>query len=214
MSSASSARIFLTLWPHGPVGYMTSCIPKIFLASSTASSGVFASLTPPPLPRPPAWTCALMTARPPNSFAIRPASSGESVTRPRGVATPNPRRISLAWYSCIFMAVGESIRAKRRLSMMKLTHIVVVLLAVAGPVGALAAEEAPVAAGPAPLPAAVAALLTKDVAAELKAGDLAALESRFDDELKAALPDAKLRAFWLGVIGRGGLLKSCAEART
>jgi dienelactone hydrolase len=98
--------------------------------------------------------------------------------------------------------------------MMKLTHIVVVLLVVAGPVGALAAEEAPVTAGPAPLPAAVAALLTKDVAAELKAGDLAALESRFDDELKAALPDAKLRAFWLGVIGRGGLLKSCAEART
>ena len=50
---------------------------------------------------------------------------------------------------------------------MKLTHIVVVLLAVAGPVGALAAEEAPVTAGPAPLPAAVAALLTKDVAAEV-----------------------------------------------
>src|SRR5450830_530703 len=99
-------------------------MPMIFLASSTASSGVFASLTPPPLPRPPAWTCALTTARPPNSFAIRPASSGESVTRPRGVATPNPRRISLAWYSCIFMAVGESSRGKRRLSMMKLTHIV------------------------------------------------------------------------------------------
>jgi uncharacterized protein len=98
--------------------------------------------------------------------------------------------------------------------MMKLTHIVVVLLSVTGPVGARSAEEAPVAAGAASLPAAVAASLTKDVAAELKAGDLAALESRFDDELKAALPDAKLRAFWLGVIGRGGLLKSCAEPRT
>ncbi|MCM3875345.1 MAG: alpha/beta fold hydrolase, partial [Thermoanaerobaculia bacterium] len=47
-----------------------------------------------------------------------------------------------------------------------------------------------------------------------KAGDFTALESRFDAELKAALPDAKLRAFWRGVIGKGGLLKSCAEPRT
>jgi dienelactone hydrolase len=98
--------------------------------------------------------------------------------------------------------------------MMKLIHIAVVLLAVAGPAGIRAAEEAPVGAGAAPLPAAVAAMLTKDVAAELKAGDLAALESRFDAELKAALPEAKLRAFWLGVLGKGGLLKSCAEPRT
>jgi dienelactone hydrolase len=97
--------------------------------------------------------------------------------------------------------------------MMKLIHIVV-LAAVAGSTGAGASEEASPAAGAAPLPAAVATALAKDVAAELKAGDLAALESRFDDELKAALPDAKLRSFWLGVIGRGGLLKSCAEPRT
>lgn len=98
--------------------------------------------------------------------------------------------------------------------MMKLIHIVVALLAVAGSGGAWTPEEAPSTPGTAPLPAAVAATLAKDVAAELKAGDFAALESRFDAELKAALPDAKLRAFWLGVIGRGGLLKSCAEPRT
>src|ERR1019366_2425828 len=124
MSSASSTRTFLTFWPCDPVWCVMSCMPMILLASSTASSGVFASLTPPPFPRPPAWICAFTTARPPNSFAMRPASSGESVTRPRGVATPNPRRISLAWYSCIFMATGEVSRGKRRRSMMKLIHMV------------------------------------------------------------------------------------------
>ncbi len=99
--------------------------------------------------------------------------------------------------------------------MMKLIHIVAVAaLAAASPAGAGTPEEAPSAPGVAPLPAAVAAALAKDVAAELRVGDLAALESRFDDELKVALPDAKLRTFWLGVIGKGGLLKSCAEPRT
>ena len=97
--------------------------------------------------------------------------------------------------------------------MMKLFHFVV-LLSMAGRAGAEALEEGPASAESAPLPAPVATLLTKDVAAELKAGDLLALESRFDDELKAALPDSKLRALWLGVIGRGGLLESCAEPRT
>jgi fermentation-respiration switch protein FrsA (DUF1100 family) len=103
--------------------------------------------------------------------------------------------------------------------MMKLIHIVVALLAVAvparaGPGGATPGEETPVAVSDVPLPPAVAILLTKDVAAELRAGDLAALESRFDDELKLALPHAKLRAFWQGVIGGGGRLESCAEPRT
>ena len=98
--------------------------------------------------------------------------------------------------------------------MMKLIHVVAATaLAVAGPAGAAGkAEEAP--SDPGPLPAAVATALTKDIVAELKAGDLAALESRFDGELKTALPDAKLRGYWLGVIGKGGPLKSCAEPRT
>jgi dienelactone hydrolase len=97
---------------------------------------------------------------------------------------------------------------------MRLIHFFVVPLALAGLVGAQAAGQAPVAGGTAPLPAAVATVLTKDVAVELKAGDFAALESRFDDELKAALPEAKLRGFWLDVLGKGGPLKSCAEPRT
>ncbi|MDL2718953.1 MAG: alpha/beta fold hydrolase [Acidobacteriota bacterium] len=102
---------------------------------------------------------------------------------------------------------------------MKLIHIAAVaVLAVAGLAapGLVAAagtpEEAPSSLGP--LPAAVAKALAKDVAAELKTGDLAALESRFDDAMKAALPDAKLRRFWLGVIAKGGPLESCAEPRS
>lgn len=97
--------------------------------------------------------------------------------------------------------------------MMKLIHIAAVVLAVADP-AAGGMPESPSVPGAAPLPAAVATSLTKDVAAELKAGDLAALQSRFDEALRAALPDAKLRAYWLDVIGRGGLLKACAEPRT
>src|SRR5271169_5423786 len=214
MSSASSTRIFLTFWPCGPVCCVTSCIPRILRARASASSGLFASLTPPPLPRPPAWICALTTARPPNSLAIRPASSGESVTWPRGVATPNPRRISLAWYSCIFMATGKGIRRKTARSMMKLPHLLVFALAVPGPLAALAVVKAP--SGDvevAPLPADAAASLVREIVAELKAEDLVALQSRFDEPLKAALPDEKLRGFWAGVGAKGGRLKSCAEPR-
>src|SRR5690242_4066409 len=82
-------------------------MPRIFLASSPASSGDFASLTPPPLPRPPAWICALTTLIffPPaiSSRAAATASSLEWTSLPRGTATPYPRRISFAWYSWIFM---------------------------------------------------------------------------------------------------------------
>lgn len=99
-------------------------------------------------------------------------------------------------------------------SMMRLIHFFAGLLAAAGLSGALAAGQAPVAGGTEPLPAAVAASLAKDVAAELKAGDLTALESRFDEGLKAALTEAKLRGYWLGVLGKAGPLESCAEPRT
>ena len=70
MSAAASTSTFLTLRPSGPVWCVTSCMPMIALAASKASSGVFASLTPPPLPRPPAWIWAFTTALPPRSFAI------------------------------------------------------------------------------------------------------------------------------------------------
>ena len=64
--------------------------------AARASSGDLASLTPPPLPRPPAWIWALTTHRPPSSSQIFAASSALSVTLPLGVATPYRRRISLA----------------------------------------------------------------------------------------------------------------------
>ncbi|HEX7616167.1 MAG TPA: alpha/beta fold hydrolase [Thermoanaerobaculia bacterium] len=98
---------------------------------------------------------------------------------------------------------------------MKLIHIVAVLtLVVASPAGAGTPAEAPSVPRGAPLPAAVATLLTKDIVTELKAGDFAAVESRFDDELSTALPDAKLRSYWRDATGRAGPLKSCAEPRT
>ena len=76
MSSASSTRTFRRSRPSGPVWCVTSVMPMIVFASCSASSGSFASLTPPPLPRPPAWICALTTARPPSRLAISRASVG------------------------------------------------------------------------------------------------------------------------------------------
>ena len=58
--------------PPGPVWGVTSVMPRIVFASAHASSGSFASFTPPPLPRPPAWICALTTARPPSRLRDLP----------------------------------------------------------------------------------------------------------------------------------------------
>src|SRR5213594_242617 len=81
-------------------------MPRIFEACSRTCSTDLASLTPPPLPRPPAWICAFTThTLPPSSRAAATASSTEKQGTPRGVATPYLRRISLAWYSWIFMLV-------------------------------------------------------------------------------------------------------------
>jgi fermentation-respiration switch protein FrsA (DUF1100 family) len=98
--------------------------------------------------------------------------------------------------------------------MMKLPHILACALAVPGPLAAQAPVKTP--AGFVELqllPANAAALLVKAIVAELKAEDLVALQSRFDDQLKAELPDERLRGFWLGVGAKGGRLKSCAEPR-
>ncbi|HQQ75821.1 MAG TPA: alpha/beta fold hydrolase [Thermoanaerobaculia bacterium] len=64
------------------------------------------------------------------------------------------------------------------------------------------------------LPAAAAADVARQVASELKLGDFAALESRFDERMKAALPDAALRVFWADTLKRAGALRGCAEPRT
>ena len=93
--------------PSGPRGRSgasrAACRGSAWRASRTSSSD-FATLTPPPLPRPPAWICAFTTQTlPPSCFAASTASSTLKQAKPRGVATPYLRKISLPWYSWIFM---------------------------------------------------------------------------------------------------------------
>src|SRR5690606_23304388 len=91
-------------WPSGPVWWVLSIMPSISEASALASAGLLASFTPPPLPRPPAWICALTTVTEvPSSRAAASASSGVFATMPRGVGTPYFRKSSLPWYSWIFI---------------------------------------------------------------------------------------------------------------
>src|SRR5213083_433481 len=61
MSRPSSMSRRLTMRPVGPVCGVTSFIPRMWPAMSAASSAERASFTPPALPRPPAWICALTT---------------------------------------------------------------------------------------------------------------------------------------------------------
>src|SRR5437763_247555 len=103
MSAPSSISSRRTFCPCGPVWCVTSCMPRILPANSRTSSIDFASLTPPPLPRPPAWICAFTTQTlPPIACAALTASSTEKAGMPRGVGMPKRRRISLPWYSWIF----------------------------------------------------------------------------------------------------------------
>ncbi|MGZ5381727.1 MAG: alpha/beta fold hydrolase [Thermoanaerobaculia bacterium] len=97
---------------------------------------------------------------------------------------------------------------------MKLPHILAFALAVPGPLAAQAPVKTPDnVVELAPLPAGAAASLVEGIVAELKADDLVALQSRFDESLKAELTNEKLRGFWAGVGAKGGRLKSCAEPR-
>ena len=104
MSAPSSIRSRRTFWPCGPVWCVTSCMPRICFARARTSSSDLATFTPPPLPRPPAWICAFTTQTlPPSFFAAASASSTLKQANPRGVGTPYLRKISLPWYSWIFM---------------------------------------------------------------------------------------------------------------
>src|SRR5688572_14234866 len=104
MSAPSSISRRRTFCPPGPVWWVSSCIPRIFFERLLTSSMLFATLTPPPLPRPPAWICALTTQTlPPSFFAASTASSTLKAGKPRGVGSPNLRKISLPWYSWIFI---------------------------------------------------------------------------------------------------------------
>src|SRR5687767_1705895 len=79
-------------------------MPRIFSASCFTSAGDLATLTPPPLPLPPAWICAFTTQTLPPSFcAAATASSTQKHGTPFGVGTPNLRNNSFPWYSWIFI---------------------------------------------------------------------------------------------------------------
>src|SRR4026209_1211700 len=84
-------------------------MPSSSSAWRRTSAADHASRTPPPLPRPPAWICALTThTLPPSCFAAATASSTEKQAMPLGVGTPNFLKISFPWYSCIFIVVLSS----------------------------------------------------------------------------------------------------------
>ena len=74
----------------------------MLFAIDSQSSTVFASLTPPPLPRPPAWICAFTTTGKPRPFPASTASSTVYATLPFGTGTPYWARTPLPWYSWIF----------------------------------------------------------------------------------------------------------------
>src|ERR1051325_5991886 len=84
-------------------------MPRIFWAVSRAAAAPLTTFTPPPLPRPPAWICALTTTNSLSvsaisAFAAASASSMLNAGRPLGTGTPSFLRISFAWYSWIFTA--------------------------------------------------------------------------------------------------------------
>src|SRR5215469_8153489 len=96
MSLASVTRTWRTTWP-------LMSRPSICSAAAWASSGPLASLTPPALPRPPVFTCALTTTwgvpAAANSAAISRAPAGSRATRPGVTSTPYFANSSFAWYS-------------------------------------------------------------------------------------------------------------------
>ena len=93
MALASSTSTLWTVWP-------LMSMPRIGRAFSSASAGESATLTPPALPRPPAFTCALTTTRAvpaaANSSAIARASSGVVAILPVGTGTPYSAKSSFA----------------------------------------------------------------------------------------------------------------------
>src|SRR6476659_6169731 len=94
---------FTTL-PFGPVWCVTRVDPSRRFASFSTSSIDFTTLTPPALPRPPAWICALTTQTgPPSSCAALMASSAEKAGSPCATGTPNFARTAFAWYSWMFI---------------------------------------------------------------------------------------------------------------
>src|SRR6478609_7566065 len=86
-----------------------SCMPRIFSATPRASfAPPFTTFTPPPLPRPPAWICALTTTTgaPVSVMILVAACSASSTVKqgmPFGTAMPYFANSCLPWYSWIFI---------------------------------------------------------------------------------------------------------------
>src|SRR5574337_1708574 len=83
-------------------------VPSMPLAAAWTSSRLLQNLTPPALPPPPAWICALtIHCEPPSALAASTAASGELAILPGGTAIPYCANSSLAWYSWKFIRYLE-----------------------------------------------------------------------------------------------------------
>ena len=107
---AIDGETFLDQEPRHPLAVGTGLIRHERLADQLARDLLrlvrtdLATLTPPALPRPPAWICALTTTtRVPSRLAMS-ANFLRRKAPPRraGPGTPYFARIALAWYSWIF----------------------------------------------------------------------------------------------------------------
>src|SRR5512133_4372811 len=74
-------------------------MPRIASAAARASSSSWATLMPPAFPRPPIFTCALMTHGKPISLAAATASSTVRAWRPSGTGMSWRAKSCLPWYS-------------------------------------------------------------------------------------------------------------------
>src|SRR5215467_12442078 len=88
-------------------------MPKICFTAASASARDFATLTPPPLPRPPAWICAFTTTTSVPAccwtFGIAAIASSTLIAgMPIGTGTPYFWNNCLPWYSWIFTSAGVS----------------------------------------------------------------------------------------------------------
>src|SRR6478609_247306 len=102
-----------TVWP-------LMSMPRISPARCSASSAERAILTPPALPRPPVFTCALTTTTPvaPSApsrvSAAARASEGVVATIPPRTGTPCRSKMSRAWYSNRSTCCGPSLALRSR----------------------------------------------------------------------------------------------------
>src|SRR3569623_35075 len=84
-------------------------VPSMPLAAARTSSRLLQILTPPALPRPPAWICAVtFHCEPPSALVASTAASGELATLPGGTVIPYCANSSLAWYSWKFIPIPRA----------------------------------------------------------------------------------------------------------